>query len=343
MGKPLKVLIVEDLPDDAALVEMELQRAGFESVCTRVDTAEALEQALKSQEWDIIISDYNLPGFDGLEALEILKKTGLDIPFIIVSGTVGEEIAVEAVLAGAQDYVMKDNLTRVPVAVRREIQNQMIRQEKRQAEQQIRDSLEEKEVLLKEIHHRVKNNLAVISALLTLQSDYVKDEESKKLFLESVGRIKSMALIHEKLYQSEMFARVEMEDYIRQLVKNIQETYEQESGRIAMHLDCENAVLDITKAIPCGLIVNELLTNAYKHAFRGRDSGNIHLKLRKDDETGECELQVLDDGAGLPKEVIEGKSSTLGFNIIRGLARQLEAELHMTGHDGTHVLLKFKR
>ncbi len=342
MSKPLKVLIIEDLPDDAKLVELELKRAGLESQCTRVETASGLEKALGNQEWDIIISDYNLPGFDGLEALEIVKKTGKDIPFIIVSGTVGEEIAVEAVLAGAQDYVMKDNLTRVPVAVRREIENQKVREEKRKADQQIRDSLEEKEVMLKEIHHRVKNNLAVISALLTLQSDYVKDEEAKKMFLESVGRIKTMALIHEKLYQSEMFARVEMEDYISQLVKTIQETYEQESGKIAVHLDCDNAVLDITKAIPCGLIVNELLTNAYKHAFRGRESGNIHLKLKKDNETEECQLQVMDDGAGLPEEVLAGKSTSLGFNIIRGLARQLSAELHMTGHDGTHVLLKFK-
>jgi two-component sensor histidine kinase len=342
MGEPLKVLIIEDLPDDAELVELELQKAGLDPECTRVETAAALEKALADGAWDIIISDYNLPGFDGLAALEIVKKTGLDIPFIIVSGTVGEDIAVEAVVAGAQDYVMKDNLMRVPVAVRREIQNHRHREEKRQAEKQIRESLEEKEVMLKEIHHRVKNNLAVISALLTLQSDYVKDDESKELFMESVGRIKTMALIHEKLYQSEMFAWVEMGDYLRQLVKTIQETYEAESDRIAVHIECDNAVLDITKAIPCGLIVNELLTNAYKHAFRDRESGNIHLKLKKDKDSGECQLQVLDDGVGLPEEVISGKSNNLGYNIIRGLARQISAELHMTGHDGAHVLLTFK-
>jgi two-component sensor histidine kinase len=342
MGKPLKVLIIEDLPDDAALVELELERAGLEPECTRVETAAALEKALEGQEWDIIISDYNLPGFDGLAALEIVRKSGKDIPFIIVSGTVGEETAVEAVIAGAQDYVMKDNLRRVPVAVNREIANRKLREEKRIADQQIRDSLEEKEVMLKEIHHRVKNNLAVISALLTLQSDYVKDEEAKELFLESVGRIKTMALIHEKLYQSEMFARVEMEDYIRQLVKTIQETYDADAGSISVHVDCDNAVLDITKAIPCGLIVNELLTNAYKHAFRGKETGNIHLKLKKDEESDECQLQVVDDGVGLPDGVIAGKSTSLGYNIIRGLARQISADLHMTGHDGTHVLLKFK-
>ncbi|MFO8030402.1 MAG: histidine kinase dimerization/phosphoacceptor domain -containing protein [Cyclonatronaceae bacterium] len=342
MGKPLKVLIIEDLPDDAELVALELQRAGYETDMTRVETAEALKKALEDISWDVIISDYNLPGFDGLAALEIVSESSLDIPFIVISGTVGEEIAVEAVLAGAHDYVMKDNLKRIPVAVDREIRNSKLRKEKRIADQKIRDSLEEKEVMLKEIHHRVKNNLAVISALLTLQSDHVQDETAKELFMESVGRIKSMALIHEKLYQSEMFARVEMGDYMRQLVKTIQETYESQPRDITVHVECDNAVLDITRAIPCGLIINELLSNVYKHAFRDSETGNVYLRLKKDEETNECELQVMDDGVGLPKEVIDGKSSSLGYNIIRGLARQLSADLHMTGSHGTHVLLRFK-
>lgn len=342
MGKPLKVLIIEDLPDDAELVALELQRAGYETDMTRVETADALKKALNDHSWDIIISDYNLPGFDGLAALEIVRESGFEIPFIVISGTVGEEIAVEAVLAGAHDYVMKDNLKRIPVAVDREIRNSKLRKEKRIADQKIRDSLEEKEVMLKEIHHRVKNNLAVISALLTLQSDYVQDEAAKELFMESVARIKTMALIHEKLYQTEMFARVEMGDYMRQLVKTIQETYESQPRNITVHVECDNAVLDITQAIPCGLIINELLSNVYKHAFKDRNAGNVYLILNKDEESGECELQVMDDGVGLPKEVIDGKSSSLGYNIIRGLARQLSADLRMTGSEGTHVLLRFK-
>ncbi len=342
MGETLKVLIIEDEPVDAELIEVELQKAGLEAQCTRVESAAALEEALESDTWDIIISDYNLPGFDGLSALEIVKNTGMDIPFIIVSGTVGEEIAVEAVVAGAQDYVMKDNLRRVPVAVKREIQNKKLREGKLQADRQIRESLEEKEVLLKEIHHRVKNNLAIISALLTLQSDYVKDEEAREPFMESIGRIKTMALVHERLYQSDTFAWVEMGDYVRQLVETIKETFEADSSGISMHVDCDNTVLDITTAIPCGLIINELITNAYKHAFRGRESGNIHLKLKKDRELDEYQLEVMDDGVGLPDEVISGKSNNLGFNIVRGLSRQISANLHMTGRDGAHLLLTFK-
>ena len=342
MGKPLKVLIIEDQPDDAELIDLELQRAGYDTDCTRVESAAGLEKALQDQQWDIIISDYNMPGFDGLAALEIVKNTGRDIPIIIVSGTVGEETAVEAVLAGAQDYVMKDNLRRVPISVSREIRNWKLREEKIIADQKVRDSLDEKEVMLKEIHHRVKNNLAVISALLTLQSDYVKDEEAKELFLESVGRIKTMALIHEKLYQTEMLARIEMADYIRQLVETIKETYEGNTCDINVKLDCDEATLDITKAIPCGLIINELLTNVYKHAFKGRDGGNVYLKMKKFDGSDEYTLEVLDDGVGLPDEVIAGKSTSLGFNIIRGLARQLNAELRMTSSEGAHVLLTFK-
>ena len=342
MGKPLKVLIIEDMPDDAELIELELQRGGYDIDATRVETAEALKKALQDPKWDVIICDYNLPGFDGLAALEMIRDSGNDIPVIIVSGTVGEETAVEAVRTGAQDYVMKDALRRIPISVSREIHNWKLREEKRIADQKIRDSLEEKEVMLKEIHHRVKNNLAVVSALLTLQSDYVKDEEAKEMFHESVGRIKTMALIHEKLYQSELFASVEMGDYIQQLVKTIQDTYESETCAISVNLDCDEATLDITKAIPCGLIINELFTNAYKHAFKGRESGNVYLKMKKYGEKEEYTLEVMDDGVGLPDEVIAGKGSSLGFNIIRGLARQLAAELRMTSSDGAHVLLTFQ-
>lgn len=342
MEKSLNVLLIEDLPDDAALMELELRKAGFETACKRVETEKALRDALDNHHWDIIISDYNLPGFDGLSALEIVKESGCDIPFIIVSGTVGEETAVEAVLAGAHDYVMKDNLRRIPVAVRREIGSWKLREEKRNADQKIRESLEEKEVMLKEIHHRVKNNLAVISALLTLQSDYVKDIEAKELFYESVGRIKTMALIHEKLYQTEMFASIEMGEYIHQLVASIQETYLEKNNQIRFDLECDKTTLDITRAIPCGLIINELLTNACKHAFKGKKTGVVTLKLKKSSNSDECLLEVSDNGTGIPDVALTKGNGSLGITIIRGLAGQLNANLNISGGDGTRAVLAFK-
>ena len=344
MGAEKKhILLIEENPDDAALIELELQKSGLDFVVVRVETAEAFMEALQFKKWDVIICDYNLPGFDGLKALEMLKKIEHEIPFILVSGTTGAECAVEAVLAGANDYVMKDNLKRLPVSVKREIRNQEHRDEKKRLDEEIRESLREKEVLLREIHHRVKNNLAVISALLTLQVEHVKDEQSRQFFQDSVGRIKSIALIHEKLYQSELLAKVPMGEYLRGLVLSIQDMYCNVKNEIALHLETDDYSIDITKAIPCGLIVNELLTNAYKHAFKGRKEGNIYLKLSRNTEKDLFTIEVSDDGSGLPGgEKSFDDNTSLGFTIIRGLAKQLAAELDVHSNFGTSVRLKFK-
>ncbi|MDG5767491.1 histidine kinase dimerization/phosphoacceptor domain -containing protein [Balneolales bacterium ANBcel1] len=340
--QPIKVLLVEDNEDDAALIRLELEKAGYDVHMVRVETSDSLIEALDREQWDVLISDYNLPGFDGMTALELVRSRDNDIPFILVSGTVGEEFAVEAVIAGANDYVMKDNLKRVPVAVRREVRNKRLRDQKREADDKVRESLREKDVMLKEIHHRVKNNLAVISALLTMQSDYVEDERSQELFMDSVGRIKSMALIHEKLYQSELLAKIEMKDYLRELADTIERTYQSGNADIRLELSTDDTTMDITKAIPCGLIVNELLSNAFKHAFTGREKGRIQLKLKK--KAGRdhcCELQVSDDGIGVPQEAITGNGSSLGYTIIQGLANQISADLKVENHGGTTVTLCF--
>ncbi|MGB2988973.1 MAG: response regulator, partial [Candidatus Zixiibacteriota bacterium] len=122
MSKPLRVLIVEDSEDDAALLERELRRGGYEPTTKRVETAKAMSAELKRQEWDIVISDYVLPSFSGPEALNLLKEAGLDLPFIVISGKIGEDTAVEAMKAGAHDYIMKDRLTRLIPAVQRELE-----------------------------------------------------------------------------------------------------------------------------------------------------------------------------------------------------------------------------
>jgi len=340
-SRSIDVLMVEDSPDDAYLIELELVKAGYEVHITRVETAEALEASLCEKKWDVLISDYNLPGFDGLSALQIVQEKDVDIPFILVSGTVGEEFAVESVLAGANDYVMKDNLKRVPVAVQREISNKILRDQKRAADEKIRSSLKEKEVMLKEIHHRVKNNMAVISALLTLQADYVNDKRSRQLFHESVGRIKSMALVHEKLYQSELMANVVMDEYLRDLVATIEESYQRDDRRINVQVTADNSSLDITKAIPCGLIVNELLTNAFKHAFTGKETGNIHLILENIAPENRCRIQVKDDGIGIPPDVLDRKRSSLGFTIVQGLAQQIVANMEISTENGSNITLEF--
>ena len=150
MNRPLQVLLIEDSEDDAALLEIELRRAGYAPTCSRIETPEALHSELARQRWDLVISDYNLPRFDGLAALTIVKEKDLDLPFVIVSGYISDETAVAAMRAGAHDYVMKDNLARLGQAVERELREAEVRRERRRAEEDLRHAYEELETRVQE-------------------------------------------------------------------------------------------------------------------------------------------------------------------------------------------------
>jgi PAS domain S-box-containing protein len=213
--------------------------------------------------------------------------------------------------------------------------------ERRRAADQIRESLREKEVLLTEIHHRVKNNMAVISSLLSMQSDYVKDEAYKALFRESENRIRSMAMIHEKLYQNETFSSIEFGAYTRELAQSLNDSLRPDKSEITVHVEAEEVFLDITTAVPCGLILNEILTNSFKHGFRGRNSGKIRLSLVKLDEL--IVLTVSDNGVGMPSEEEIASKGSLGMTLIFGLSMQLGAEMTIEGDKGTTYTLKFHR
>ncbi len=211
--------------------------------------------------------------------------------------------------------------------------------ERMKAEEKIHNSLKEKEVLLKEIHHRVKNNMAVISSLLSLQSNYIDDEKSLSLFRESQGRIRSMALVHEKLYQSEDFAHIDVRDYVSSLVRNVKSAF---MGRkdVSTLINVEAMDLDIDNLIPCGLIINELLTNAFKHAFDGTDSPEISISMAKVDEDNVC-LEIRDNGNGLPEGFDISRSKGLGLKLVRALATQLDGKLEVAGDNGTTFTLTF--
>jgi len=226
MSLPLRLLLVEDSEDDAVLLLRELRRGNYELTFERVDVPAAMLAALNRERWDLVICDYCMPHFSAPAALELLKETGLDLPFIIVSGTIGEDTAVAAMKAGAHDYIIKGNLARLIPAVERELREAEIRLARKCAEEQLKASLKEKEVLLKEIHHRVKNNLQIISSLLKLQSRHTNNSQTLEMFKESQSRIQTMALIHEKLYQSNDLSRVNFAEYIRNLVANLFRSYE---------------------------------------------------------------------------------------------------------------------
>ncbi|MFU8860098.1 MAG: PAS domain S-box protein [Cyclonatronaceae bacterium] len=213
--------------------------------------------------------------------------------------------------------------------------------ERRRAANQIRESLREKEVLLTEIHHRVKNNMAVISSLLSMQSDYVKDENYKNLFRESENRIRSMAMIHEKLYQNETFSSIEFGAYTRELAESLTDSLCTDKSGIRVTVEAEEVFLDIITAVPCGLILNEILTNSFKHAFSGRRSGEIVVSLTTSGD--EIKLAVTDNGKGLPSEEEIAAKSSLGMTLIAGLSAQLGAYLKIESKKGTTFTLTFRK
>jgi PAS domain S-box-containing protein len=209
------------------------------------------------------------------------------------------------------------------------------------AKKKIKESLEEKEILLKEIHHRVKNNLMIISSLLNLQSGYIKDKASKDIFKESQNRAKSMALIHERLYSSADLKRIDFGDYIQSLSKDLFNTYKSDSGLIALKMNVENIFLDINTAIPLGLIVNEFITNSLKHAFPNGRKGEINVEFHEKNE--EYEFAVKDNGIGFPKDIDYQNTESLGLQIVTNLTGQIDGKIEkLDANPGTEFKINFK-
>jgi PAS domain S-box-containing protein len=463
--KWLSVLIAEDNEDDALLVALSLRRSGYELSFERVDTPEAMREALGRKPWDVILVDYRMPRFGGLDALKIVQEMDLDIPVILVSGVILEEVAIEAMRRGACDCIKKDNLDRLPPSVERELAAAEERRERRQAEQalreseeqfrvlaetspaaiilfqgeeiiyvnpsaerltgyteeellgmrygawihddfrdlvrewgqirsqelqapteyelrymtkngeerwalfsagridykgkpagiatifditgrkraeeQVRDSLREKEILLHEIHHRVKNNLQIVSTLLDLQSDYIEDEQSRRYFRESQDRINSMALVHEALYRSPDLARIDFAVYLEGLTDHLFKSYVVDPKNVSLNCAIGEVALGIDEAIPCGLIVNELVSNSLKHAFSQGRRGEIQVQCHSG-EDGLIHLTVSDDGAGLPEGLDFMATRTLGLQLVTMLVKQLRGEIRVERDAGTTFVISFR-
>ncbi len=209
----------------------------------------------------------------------------------------------------------------------------------KEAEHKLLASLREKELLLKEVHHRVKNNLQVICSLLNLQAQELRDPEMLHLFQESQGRIRSMALIHEQLYRSSDLARIDFAAYVQELIGHLNQGLGSEAGPVNVRLDVQPLPLPLDLAIPCGMIVNELVSNALEHAFPDCRAGEIRVGFTRDD-AGYC-LTVADNGVGMPEARSAGEAASLGLKVVQALARQIRGKLDVRHDGGTAFALHF--
>ncbi|MBF0328569.1 MAG: transporter substrate-binding domain-containing protein [Nitrospirae bacterium] len=210
--------------------------------------------------------------------------------------------------------------------------------ELRQAEEQIQRSLKEKEVLLKEIHHRVKNNMQVIYSLLSLQAKGIDDEAVRAKFEESRSRVLSMSLVHDKLYRSEDLAHIDFKDYLQSLVKSIADTYKRHD--VTFFIDMEPILLDVNVGVPCGLIVNELVSNSLKYAFPQNINGNVKVGIKKSGKENYI-LFIEDNGIGFPADIDFRNTLSLGMQLVNGLTRQIGGKIELSRTEGTSFAICF--
>ncbi len=350
------ILLVDDQPSQLLSHEAILRELG-ERLVTARSGREAL-QRLMDEDFAVILLDVNMPDMDGFETASLIhqhprfEKT----PIVFVTAEATTLDRLRGYRLGAVDYVevpVVPEILRSKVAVfvdlnrkRRDLQrlNDALQAEiaqRRNAEEAVRHS-REKEVLLQEIHHRVKNNLQIITSLLRMQSRAVQDPAFSEALRECQNRVASMALIHDKLYRARDLARVSFGEYVRDLTNNILTSYALPARSVRVRLDIDDLSLSLDYAVPCGLILNELMSNCLKHAFPVGHSGTVYISFHAEGAEELC-LVVRDDGVGVPADVDLGRTSSLGWRLIRALVEQLGGVVQCQTAGGTSVEIRFAR
>ncbi len=369
-----RILVIEDEMAIRDLLGRYLTSRGF-LVSTASGGNAGLER-IRLEPPDLVLLDLRMPDMDGLEVLSILESFVEETPVIIVSGAAEFEDAIEAIRLGAWDFLSKPIIDmrvldlsidkaldrrRLLVENRRyrehleelvaERTTELVRELslRREAESRLKESLGEKEAMLKEIHHRVKNNLQVISSLLSLQSQKATDSRFSELLRDSQNRVRSMAIIHEKIYRSDDLAQVNFSEYIRDITNYLIGTYPIRADAVRLITDLDTDVLlGVDVAVPFGLIVNELVTNSLKHAFKNRPGEaneiRIGLKARKQDEdeaeNKEYRLTIGDNGVGMKEDVEIG--DTLGLTLVGTLVDQIGGSIRRSGNHGTEYEIVYR-
>ena len=341
MPAEFTTLIVEDNEADAYFVKKLLDDASraspslgrFSAESTR--TLETTIARLGAGPVDAILLDLGLPDSQGLDTLRAVRHAAREASIVVLTGTSELELGLEALGLGAQDFLPKDELG--PPVITRTLRYAI---ERRRAETQLLATIREKEVLLKELNHRAKNNLQVVTALLSMQARRSEDENFRALVQAARGRVEAMARAHEQLHTSSDLSRIDFSGYLRNLATYIYSSHGGESRGIVLELDVEEHQLPLDRAVTAGLVVNELLTNAFKHAFTAEQQGRIWLRLRAHEQ--QLELTLEDNGKGLENQGTSSRTP-LGLGLVATLAEQLDAALSCDTGPGTRLRLIFPR
>jgi two-component sensor histidine kinase len=341
--RPLRVLLIEDNAGDVRLIREMLAEAKEPSF--HLESADCLATGLERlarAPFEVVLLDLLLPDSQGLETFQQVRAQGPGIPIVVLSGLDDEELAHRALQAGAQDYLIKGQVESrgLDRAIQYAMERQRAEQERERLLAQLQAALHEKEVLLREVHHRVKNNLQVISSLLSLQGDATTDPQVRAAFEDSQNRIRVMALIHESLYQSDNLVQIDAVDYLQRLSHQLFEAYGTHDNRLTLCFQLDPVRLQIHQAIPCGLILNELLCNALKHAFPDDQAGEVRITLLQEAD-GTCVLAVRDTGVGFPDGLDFRRTESLGLQLVCILTEQLGGSIALERGLGTSFTLTF--
>ncbi|HOX48120.1 MAG TPA: histidine kinase dimerization/phosphoacceptor domain -containing protein [Spirochaetia bacterium] len=336
----IRVLLVEDDEAHAELMARAFAKDQGAWELERASTLAGARRSLAGPGFGLVIADFRLPDGEGLELLASADGEPA-LPVLVLTSHGSEAVAADSIKRGALDYVVKspESFAAMPGQARKALRAWALLEEKREAESRLRRSLAEKEVLLKEVHHRVKNNFQIVSSLLSLQAEAVGDGAARDALLESEQRIRSMALIHEKLYESDDYARIDFPDYLRSVAARLEAAYRAPERGIGIGFETEPVDLSLETAIPLGLVLNELVTNALVHAFPEGKKGSISISFRKCGEG--AVLAVADDGVGLPAGFDLERQKSLGCQLVRMLSLQAGGRPEVeTGPGGTRISIR---
>ncbi len=339
MGDTFRALVVEDNEADAYWVT-KLIRAGS-SLLTALGTFEAesasrMETALerlKQDPFDVVLLDLGLPDSQGLDTLRALRAAHQAASVVVLTGSTEAELGVRALSLGAQDFLPKDELS-APMILR----TLRYAIERHRAERQVKATIQEKEVLLRELNHRAKNNLQVIAALLSLEARRAADPSFKQLVARARERIEALSLAHEQLQSSgSSLMRIDFSGYLKTLAKAIHSSHGGSARGITLDIDAGEHYLPLDRAVTAGLIVNALLTNAFKHAFSPNEIGTVSLRVRGLEDS--LLLEVADTGVGMPDGLTASPSRGLGLELVATLSEQLDASVESRAGSGTRIAI----